>query len=367
MASPGHPPSVIRFGAFELDAACGTLRKGGVLVKMHPQPFRVLLLLSEYPGQIVTRDQIQRCLWGDNTFVDFEGGINFCVRQVRAALGDDADKPKYIETLPRRGYRFIASVGNYRPGERRIADKHSAPSGRVYEWLQDREVIGSSAPHVEVEGAKSRRTLNALRAWRRVAVTVLVVGVAAGAVSYALHPWALRARRPNFEGLRLTKLTNSGKAEDVAISPDGSYVVYSQRDRSGVGIWARHVESGSEVQILPSEEVDFRGLTFSRTVIPFISYVPARRLAHSRIFTQYPCLGGTRGYWPKTSIRPLAFRRMVVSLFIPRVSVLRMATRYESQMQTEVRIVYWPRSLGPPRTSRPVLPGPRMVERLSFL
>lgn len=263
MASPAHPPSVIRFGAFELDAACGTLRKGGVLVKMHPQPFRVLLLLSEYPGQIVTRDQIQRCLWGDNTFVDFEGGINFCVRQVRAALGDDADKPKYIETLPRRGYRFIASVGNYRPGERRIADKHSAPSGRVYEWLQDREVIGSSVPHVEVEGAKSRRTLNALRAWRRVAVTVLVVGVAAGAVSYALHPWALRARRPNFEGLRLTKLTNSGKAEDVAISPDGSYVVYSQRDRSGVGIWARHVESGSEVQILPSEEVDFRGLTFS--------------------------------------------------------------------------------------------------------
>lgn len=136
MASPAHPPWVIRFGAFELDAACGTLRKGGVLVKMHPQPFRVLLLLSEYPGQIVTRDQIQRCLWGDNTFVDFEGGINFCVRQVRAALGDDADKPKYIETLPRRGYRFIASVGNYRPGERRIADKHSAPSGRVYEWLQ---------------------------------------------------------------------------------------------------------------------------------------------------------------------------------------------------------------------------------------
>jgi Tol biopolymer transport system component/DNA-binding winged helix-turn-helix (wHTH) protein len=108
MASPAHSTSVIRFGAFELDTAHGTLRKAGISVKLHPQPFRVLSLLAECPGQIVTREQIQRCLWGDNTFVDFEGGINFCVKQIRAALGDDPEKPRYIETLHRRGYRFIA-------------------------------------------------------------------------------------------------------------------------------------------------------------------------------------------------------------------------------------------------------------------
>src|SRR6202451_363948 len=108
MASPAHSPSVIRFGAYELDTAHGTLRKAGISVKLHPQPFRVLSLLVECPGQIVTREQIQRCLWGDNTFVDFEGGINFCVKQIRAALGDDPEKPRYIETLHRRGYRFIA-------------------------------------------------------------------------------------------------------------------------------------------------------------------------------------------------------------------------------------------------------------------
>jgi Tol biopolymer transport system component/DNA-binding winged helix-turn-helix (wHTH) protein len=108
MASPAHSPSVIRFGAFELDPAHATLRKAGISVKLHPQPFRVLSLLAECPGQIVTREQIQRCLWGDNTFVDFEGGINFCVKQIRAALGDDPEKPRYIETLHRRGYRFIA-------------------------------------------------------------------------------------------------------------------------------------------------------------------------------------------------------------------------------------------------------------------
>jgi len=77
---------------------------------MHPQPLRVLLLLAERPGQVVTREEIQRSLWGDNTFVDFERGINFCVNQIRTALGDDAEKPRYIETLPRRGYRFIAHV-----------------------------------------------------------------------------------------------------------------------------------------------------------------------------------------------------------------------------------------------------------------
>ncbi len=107
LAKPSAP---IHFGAFELDAASGVLRKGGTAVKLHPQPFRVLQLLVENSGQPVAREEIRRCLWGDNTFVDFERGINFCVNQIRAALGDDSDKPKYIETLPRRGYRFIGSL-----------------------------------------------------------------------------------------------------------------------------------------------------------------------------------------------------------------------------------------------------------------
>ena len=110
MASPAYPPSVICFGQFELDAANSELRKAGVSLKIHPQPFRVLLLLAEHPRQIVTRDEIHCCLWDDNTFVDFERGINSCVNQIRATLGDDPEKPRYIETVPRRGYRFIASV-----------------------------------------------------------------------------------------------------------------------------------------------------------------------------------------------------------------------------------------------------------------
>ena len=112
MASPAHPPPVICFGQFELDAATGELRKAGVSLKIHPQPFQVLQLLAGRPKQIVTRDEIRSTLWGNNTFVDFERGINSCVNQIRATLGDDPEKPRYVETLPRRGYRFIAAVTN---------------------------------------------------------------------------------------------------------------------------------------------------------------------------------------------------------------------------------------------------------------
>src|SRR5580700_2286958 len=110
MSSPAPVPTKIRFDAFELDAASGELRKSGILLKLQPQPFRVLLLLIERTGQVVTRDEIQRYLWADSTFVDFEHGINFSVNQIRGALADNAENPRYVETIPKRGYRFIGTV-----------------------------------------------------------------------------------------------------------------------------------------------------------------------------------------------------------------------------------------------------------------
>ncbi len=99
-----------RFDAFELDLASGELRRAGRLLKLQPQPFRVLALLIEHADHLVSREEIQRCLWQDSTFVDFEHGINFSINQIRAALGDSAAKPRYVETLPRRGYRFVGKL-----------------------------------------------------------------------------------------------------------------------------------------------------------------------------------------------------------------------------------------------------------------
>jgi TolB-like protein/DNA-binding winged helix-turn-helix (wHTH) protein/Tfp pilus assembly protein PilF len=107
---PPATPAKFRFGSFELDAVTGELRKSGVLLKLQPQPFSVLELLVKRSGQLVTREEIQHHLWRDSTFVDFEHGINFSINQIRAVLADNAEKPRYVETLPRRGYRFIGTV-----------------------------------------------------------------------------------------------------------------------------------------------------------------------------------------------------------------------------------------------------------------
>jgi TolB-like protein/Tfp pilus assembly protein PilF len=103
--------TVVRFGSFEADFRAGELRKHGVKLKLVGQPLEVLAMLLERPGQLVTRDELRARLWPTDTFVDFDHGLNAAVNKLRDALSDSADKPKYVETLPRRGYRFISAVG----------------------------------------------------------------------------------------------------------------------------------------------------------------------------------------------------------------------------------------------------------------
>lgn len=105
-----HPVRRYRFGAFEADSATEELRRKGVRVKLHSQPFQLLFLLLERPGETVTREEICRELWPDGTFVDYEHGVNSTVNRLREALGDNASNPRFIETRARRGYRFVAPV-----------------------------------------------------------------------------------------------------------------------------------------------------------------------------------------------------------------------------------------------------------------
>ncbi len=103
-------PSSIRFGVFELDLRTGELRKKGAKVKLDGQPIQILMLLLERPGELLTHEEIRARLWPDGTVVEFESSIKTALRKLRQALGDDAEAPRYIENLPRRGYRFIAPV-----------------------------------------------------------------------------------------------------------------------------------------------------------------------------------------------------------------------------------------------------------------
>jgi DNA-binding winged helix-turn-helix (wHTH) protein len=128
------PPSLTgvpyRFSIFEADPQAGELRKNGVRLKIQDQPFQILLRLLERRGQIVTREELKAALWSSDTFVDFDNGLNMAVKRLREVLGDDADRPIFIETLPRRGYRFIAPVesGN---GAMEAPQLPQAPEQRV--------------------------------------------------------------------------------------------------------------------------------------------------------------------------------------------------------------------------------------------
>src|ERR1700693_2635364 len=100
----------LRFGVFELDLRAGELRKHGLRVRLQEQPFQVLAMLLAHPGEVVTREQLQEMLWSADTFVDFDHGLNKAISKIREALSDSAESPRFVETVARRGYRFLADV-----------------------------------------------------------------------------------------------------------------------------------------------------------------------------------------------------------------------------------------------------------------
>jgi DNA-binding winged helix-turn-helix (wHTH) protein len=110
MVSPVRVSGVIRFDVFELDLRAAELYKAGRKIKLQIQPFRALALLLERPGEVITREEFERRLWPEDTFVDFDHSLNTAIRKLRQALGDDRKKPRFVETLPKRGYRFIGNL-----------------------------------------------------------------------------------------------------------------------------------------------------------------------------------------------------------------------------------------------------------------
>lgn len=165
MAVPQNNKRVVRFGVFELDLSAGELRKSGLKLRLQGQPYQVLVLLLQRAGEVVTREELQQTLWPSDTFVDFDHSLNTAINKVREALGDSASSPRYVETLARRGYRFIAPVQTpdqtaaagetpLRPSERTTASQVPAPMAT---GSSDPD---SSAPlHPELEVPIPRRGL----------------------------------------------------------------------------------------------------------------------------------------------------------------------------------------------------------------
>ena len=156
---PQKSTRVARFGLFELDLSAGELRKSGVKLRLQGQPFQVLALLLERAGEVVTRDELQQKLWPSDTFVDFDHSLNTAINKVREALGDSASSPRYVETLARRGYRFIAPVQADVPLEASPSEKPPAPGDTAAMAPTSKDSTAPAALHPELEVPIPRRAI----------------------------------------------------------------------------------------------------------------------------------------------------------------------------------------------------------------
>src|SRR5437773_1079064 len=218
VAEAVHSSQLVRFETFEVDLRTGELRKAGVHLKLAGQPFQVLAILLEQPGEVVTREELQKRLWPD-TFVDFDHNLNTAINKIREALGDSAERRRFVETLPRRGYRFMAPMEDPKP-----------PIG------------------LEQEASGNGRRAWSPRSWAlRGSILFAAVVLLAGAVFF-LHE---RRHAPRVIVQRaLTRLSfEDGLQSGVTWSPDSRFIAYSS-DRGGKSdIWVRQISGGDPVQI----------------------------------------------------------------------------------------------------------------------
>ena len=213
----------IHFGVYDLDRDAMELRKHGVLIRLQEQPFRVLAILAERPGEIVTREELQEQIWG-NVFVDFDQSLNKAVNRVREALNDNAGTPQYVETVPRRGYRFIAPVA----APPQTEAQHSTPA------VSPASAEGPAQP-------TSHRSLS-----RAMVVAALAIVAVLAAVGTTTVVWLRRHRPPALQETR--HITSFGF--EPALSQDGKLLAYISSAGSGpFRIWVQQTAGGEATPV----------------------------------------------------------------------------------------------------------------------
>lgn len=224
---------VFRFGTFEADTARNTLARNGTNVKIQDQPFRVLVHLLQHAGVVVTRDELRQLLWGDETFVDFDASLNVILKKLRAALRDDSDNPRFIETVPRHGYRFIAPVAVAEPASSRV---ESASNDRV---------LGTEGD----VGAVKRTAARSRRRWWKGGVQLTVVAVAAASATLLVvnRERASPDSVPVVRSLVLPPASSSFLPTSLALSPDGRLLAFVANLSTGARavLWIEAMNSGS--------------------------------------------------------------------------------------------------------------------------
>ena len=199
MESPQGASRIIRFGGFQANLIAGELRRNGTKVRMQEQPFQILVLLLERAGEVVSREELQQRLWAADTFVDFDNGLNIAVKKLRVALGDDAETPRYIETVPRRGYRFIARVASDTPesfgsysrdrAPLVLVPRHQEPnaSSPLAETVTETQWVPEPVPEAQPVSAPSKQSALPGNRVKYVALVSVAVAAIAIAAYFYLH------------------------------------------------------------------------------------------------------------------------------------------------------------------------------------
>ncbi len=219
-------PNVVRFGVFEADLAAGELRRSGVKVRLQEQPFQVLAALLEKPGEVITKEELQERIWKEDTFVDFDRSLATAVNKIRQALGDSATRPRFVETLPKHGYRFVGHAGGSAGGEVAESDGESG------EWVSKQRLFG--LPLIHIATGYDPLTGRVRIAKGVIAIGAIAVGgVAAGGISIgAIAIGGIAAGITSLGGIALALWMAFGAVTVgldpqgiVAIGPEGTRVI----------------------------------------------------------------------------------------------------------------------------------------------
>jgi DNA-binding winged helix-turn-helix (wHTH) protein/Tol biopolymer transport system component len=294
--NPRNQPVRLRFGPFEIDRVAGRLYKRGVPLHIENHPFLVLEALLERPDDVVTREELQQRIWGDSTNVSFEDGLNTAVRKLRFALGDSSDSPLFIETIPKRGYRFVAPLSEGQ-SERKTGGNDDSPArpDDSVEIARDEEIQFVEDPSQDLSQTHTRNVPWIASLNRRefvAAVVLIVVPIAAiASLMFWRHERSQRAAS-NLSAIQARRLDGVHTRQSVALSPDGRYVAYTGWDGQMSSIRLRQVANAGEVEIMPSRKTNYVGLTFSPdgNELYFVSSNEGN--PHYRSLYRMPALGG---------------------------------------------------------------------------
>ncbi len=277
----------VRAGLFEVDLGSGEVHKSGRKVPLQEQPFRVLAMLLERPGEIVTREELQARLWPADTFVGFDEGINTAIRKLRIVFGDSADNPRFIETIPRRGYRFIAPA--VPSASRETEHPTTAPSMSGASGTAELPIV-QTQPTRRFGGS----VLEGVKQHKLGLTAGLVVGlVLLTAAGYGVYAVFTRGRAAvPFQNYTISQITDNAKTQAAIISPDGKYILSEIVDAGMSSLWLHHIPTNSDTQVVAPSEVFYTNFDFS----PDGNYFYFRKARNSTLdeFDLYraPVLGG---------------------------------------------------------------------------